>query len=59
VRASYGEGRVSVSGVHPEAPQWWRDYYKLQDSDGLDYDLAVGMIRWAARLPVGHRHRRW
>jgi glutamine amidotransferase-like uncharacterized protein len=51
VRAAYGAGRVFVSGVHPEAPQWWRDYYKLSDGDGLDYDLAVGMIRWAARLP--------
>lgn len=58
VRAPYGEGRVYVAGVHPEAPQWWRDYYKLHDSDGLDYDLAVGMIQWAARLPIPH-HRRW
>jgi glutamine amidotransferase-like uncharacterized protein len=59
VRAAYGSGRVYVTGVHPEAPQWWRDYYKLQDPDGLDYDLAVGMIRWAARLPGGKHHHGW
>ena len=49
VRAAYGEGRVYIIGAHPEAPQWWRDYYKLVDSDGLDYDLAVDMIRWATK----------
>jgi glutamine amidotransferase-like uncharacterized protein len=47
VRAAYGKGRVYVTGAHPEAPQYWRDYYKIVDKDGLDYDLAVEMIRWA------------
>ena len=47
VRAPYGLGRVYVTGLHPEAPQDWRDYFKMQDTDGLDVDLAVEMIRWA------------
>jgi glutamine amidotransferase-like uncharacterized protein len=47
VRAHYGRGRVSVTGTHPEAPQSWRDYYKLNDADGVDVDLAQAMIRWA------------
>jgi hypothetical protein len=49
IRARYGSGRVYVTGLHPEAPQRWRNYYGLSDSDGLDYDLAVGMIRWARK----------
>ena len=48
VRNSYGRGRVFVSGPHPEAPQFWRDYFHLVDSDGLDLDLAQSMVRWAA-----------
>ena len=47
VRASYGFGRVYVTGLHPEAPQFWRDYYKLNDTDGLDNDLVEEMIEWA------------
>jgi glutamine amidotransferase-like uncharacterized protein len=43
-------GRVSVTGVHPEAPQYWRDDIKAGDPDGLDYDLAVDMVRWAAGI---------
>lgn len=49
VRSVFGSGRVYVTGLHPEAPPSWRDYYKIQDSDGLDYDLAVKMIQWAAK----------
>lgn len=54
VRASYGLGRAYVTGLHPEAPQFWRNYYRLDDADGLDYDLAVDMIRWAKKA----RHHR-
>ena len=50
VRATYKDGRVFVSGPHPEAPQYWRDYFKLTDPDGLDSDLASDMIVWAAGL---------
>ncbi len=45
-RSSYGTGKVFITGLHPEAPQFWRDYYGLTDSDGLDYDLADEMISW-------------
>lgn len=43
----YNLGRVIITGVHPEAPQYWRDDIKAVDPDGLDYDLAVDMVRWA------------
>jgi hypothetical protein len=46
-RSQYGSGRIFVTGLHPEAPQDWRDYYHLKDADGLDQDLAVEMIHWA------------
>ncbi|MEO5669040.1 MAG: BPL-N domain-containing protein [Bdellovibrionota bacterium] len=47
VEALYGKGRVSVSGPHPEAPESWKSYFKLEDPDGSDWDLARGMLRWA------------
>ena len=50
VRTSFGHGRVFVSGPHPEAPQKWRDYFNLEDPDGLDADLAQDMVEWAASL---------
>lgn len=43
----YHRGKVVVSGPHPEAPPSWRKHFKLEDTDGLDYDLAIEMIRWA------------
>jgi glutamine amidotransferase-like uncharacterized protein len=49
VETTYGKGRISVSGTHPEAPQWWYDDSQLIDSDGLDHNLAAGMIKWAAK----------
>lgn len=49
VRSQFGGGRVYVTGLHPEAPQSWRNFYKISDVDGLDYDLAVQMIQWAAK----------
>lgn len=49
-RSVYGQGKVYISNVHPEAPQQWLDAAKLNDPDGPDADLAVEMIRWAARV---------
>ncbi len=50
IYGNYYQGRVSVTGTHPEAPQYWRDDIKASDPDGLDYDLAIDMVRWAAGL---------
>jgi len=49
VRSQVGKGRAFVSGIHPEAPQWWRTYYDLNDKDGADFDLGVEMVQWASR----------
>lgn len=49
-----GKGFVVVSGPHPEAPQGWRSTAG-NDTDGLDYDIAVDLINAALRrqpLPV-------
>ncbi len=45
-KSIYGKGRVFVTGLHPEAPQNWREYYGLKDTDGMDQDLAVEMVNW-------------
>ena len=45
-REEYGNGRVFITGFHPEAPQFWRDFYGLNDTDGLDYDLVDEMLNW-------------
>jgi len=47
-KSLYGKGRVYVTGLHPEAPADWREYYHLQDPDGLDQDLAVQMLQWVS-----------
>ncbi|MCM2321853.1 MAG: hypothetical protein NDJ90_01180 [Oligoflexia bacterium] len=39
-----GAGFVTLSGLHPEAPQSWRDGERLHDPDGLDLDLAWRLI---------------
>lgn len=49
VETTYGKGRISVSGTHPEAPQWWYDDSEIVDADGLDNQLAADMIKWAAK----------
>lgn len=49
VEAFYGKGRISVSGTHPEAPQWWYDDSDIVDEDGLDNHLAAEMVKWAAQ----------
>lgn len=50
VQALYGQGRVFVTGPHPEAPQEWREAFGFTDHDGMDHDLAVDMIKWATKL---------
>jgi glutamine amidotransferase-like uncharacterized protein len=49
VETTYGKGRISVSGTHPEAPQWWYDDGQIKDADGLDHQVAADMIKWAAK----------
>lgn len=49
VDTTYGKGRISVSGTHPEAPQWWYDDGHIMDADGLDNQVAADMVKWAAR----------
>jgi len=49
VETTYGQGRISVSGTHPEAPQWWYDDGQIVDADGLDNLEAASMVKWAAR----------
>ena len=51
VQGPFGKGRVAVVGYHPEAPEWWRNYYKMVDPDGItaDEQMAVDMIRWVTR----------
>jgi glutamine amidotransferase-like uncharacterized protein len=45
-RGRYGQGKVVVTGAHPEAlSDWWPE----EDPDGLDTDLAAEMILEAAR----------
>lgn len=49
VETTYGKGRISVTGTHPEAPQWWYDDGRILDTDGLDNQIAADMVKWAAR----------
>ena len=46
-RTHFGEGKVFISGPHPEAPQWWSETTRAPDLDGTDLFLAIDMIRWA------------
>ena len=46
MRTSYGKGRVWVTGLHPEAPQWWKDTSGYSDPDGDDSDIVVKMLQW-------------
>lgn len=46
----FGQGRVSVTGLHPEAPMDWYTYGRILTKDGLDDDLAISMIKWAAKI---------
>lgn len=46
VRTTFGKGRVWVTGLHPESPQWWKDESGYQDIDGDDGDLVAKMLHW-------------
>lgn len=48
MRGLAGKGRFYISATHPEAPQSWRDYYKIKDADGVDFDQAESMIKWVS-----------
>jgi glutamine amidotransferase-like uncharacterized protein len=50
IQTTFGEGRVAVTGTHPEAPQWWYDDAHITDADGLDNMEAARMIKWAAKI---------
>ncbi|MBS1960522.1 MAG: hypothetical protein JST80_13680 [Bdellovibrionales bacterium] len=50
IRASFGKGRVWVTGLHPEAPLNWTEDDSEHDPDGIEQFLAVDMIRWAAGM---------
>lgn len=47
-RANFGAGRVYLTGAHPEAPADWRQDPYLYDADGVDINVAVYMVNWAA-----------
>lgn len=49
-RAPYGNGRVYITGAHPEAPPIWSEEDGLHDPDGVDYGVGADMVRWAAGL---------
>jgi len=44
-----GEGFVTLSGPHPEAPQSWYDKNGLSDADGRDVDVAWQMMEAALK----------
>jgi len=44
IETRYGKGLVIASGVHPEAPKNWRTGNHIYDPDGVDFDLAVGLL---------------
>jgi glutamine amidotransferase-like uncharacterized protein len=50
-RDFYGNGRVFVSGVHPEASPFWSP---AEDPDGLDTALAIEMIQWVTANTSGN-----
>lgn len=49
-RTTFGEGRVFITGLHPEAPTIWTEEDNIRDPDGSDQDLAAQMVSWAAGL---------
>jgi hypothetical protein len=49
-RTTFGNGRVFLSGVHPEAPTWWWEGTGITDPDGSDMSYAADMVKWAASL---------
>jgi glutamine amidotransferase-like uncharacterized protein len=49
VVAPYGNGKVGVSGPHPEADDSWYALAKLSDPDGLDADLGLALLEATMR----------
>jgi hypothetical protein len=49
IESRYGLGNVVVTGAHPEAPAWWSVSEKINDTDGVDHDLAVDMVQRALK----------
>lgn len=47
IEVIYGQGRVVLSGAHPEAPLVWKDRWSLKDEDGTDMVLAKKMVQLA------------
>ena len=47
IEVIFGQGRVVLSGAHPEAPLVWKDRDDLKDEDGTDMDLAKKMVQLA------------
>jgi glutamine amidotransferase-like uncharacterized protein len=50
---NYGQGRVAVSGAHPEASRVWKGLHFQRDEDGSDQHLVAKLMRWAAQLSDG------
>ncbi len=50
IQTQAGQGRVILSGPHPEAPRSWRTKLGLAESDGLDHKLAGQLFRAALEL---------
>ena len=46
IRTTFGKGRIWITGLHPEAPQWWKDDSKQADPDGDDRDIVASMLHW-------------
>ncbi|WP_240498141.1 hypothetical protein [Williamsia sp. 1135] len=42
--APYGQGKVGVSGPHPEADQSWYDEADLENPDRIRTDIAYELI---------------
>lgn len=57
IRTSFGNGRVAVSGFHPEATDSWKHFAVGRDNDGSDLDIAEDMARWALREDAPKRFR--
>jgi len=45
----YGSGKVGLISPHLEADQPWFDMYKLNNSDGISYDLGIEFVREVLR----------
>jgi glutamine amidotransferase-like uncharacterized protein len=42
--APFEHGRIALSGPHPEAPEDWYRSHRLQNPDGVSYDLGFDLI---------------